>query len=118
DVGKSIIASALRDAGHRVFDLGADVRPATFLERAEETGARIVIVCAEMVATAHAVARVTEMFQSAGRTGIVLLVSGGPFAADPALVKAAGARGCVTGADEALALVAAAAAERDAGGDA
>lgn len=118
DVRKNIIASALRDAGHRVFDLGVDVRPTVFLERAEETGARIVIVCAEMVATAQAVTRVAEMFQSAGRTGVALLVSGGPFAADPRLVKAAGALGGVTGVDEALALVADAAVGSEAGGGA
>jgi len=105
DIGKNIIAAALRDAGHRVLDLGVDVLPARFLERVEETGARIVIVCAEMLSTAHAVQRVHEMFLSAERADVVLLVSGAPFAADTRLVRAVGATDVVHGAESALRLV-------------
>ena len=48
-IDKDITAAALKEAGHRVIDLGVDVRPAEFLERAEETGARIVIVFAQLM---------------------------------------------------------------------
>lgn len=106
DVGKNIMASALRDAGHRVVDLGVDVRPARFLERVEDTASRIVIVCAQMVSTARAVRRVREMFLSAECTDVALLVSGSPFVADPRLVSAVGADGVVRGAEDALHLVA------------
>ncbi len=105
-IDKDIIAAALKDAGHRVIDLGADVRPSEFLERAEETGARIVLVSAQMMATARAVARVREMFAAAGRDDMLLLVSGGPFAADPALAREVGANGVARGAESALKLVA------------
>ncbi|MBW6467668.1 MAG: cobalamin-dependent protein [Coriobacteriia bacterium] len=118
DIDKNIIAAALREAGHRVVDLGADVRPATFLQRAEETGARIAIVCAQMVATARAVVRVREMFVSDGRTDLVLLVSGAPFAADERLARAVGADGIVGGAESAIRMVSHLARQRRGGGSA
>lgn len=102
DIGKNIVAAALREAGHRVTDLGVEVLPARFLERAEESGARIVIVFAEMLTTAHAVERVHEMFLSAERDDVTLLVSGAPFVADPRLATAVGANGAVRGAEDAL----------------
>ncbi|MBE0417431.1 MAG: cobalamin B12-binding domain-containing protein [Coriobacteriia bacterium] len=112
DIDKNIVAATLREAGHRVVDLGSDVRPADFLHRAEETGARIVIVCAQMVSTARAVLRVQEMFLSAGRNDLVLLVSGGPFVADERLAREVRADGVVRGAESAMRLVARAALER------
>jgi len=105
-VDKDIAAAALKEAGHRVIDMGVDVRPAEFLERAEETGARIVIVFAQMIGTAVSVARVREMFDAGGRTDLVLLVSGAPFSADVSLAKGVGANGVVRGAESALKLVA------------
>lgn len=109
-IDKDITAAALKEAGHRVIDLGTDVRPAEFLERAEETGARIVIVFASMIGTARAVGRVREMFTGAGREDLVLLVAGGPFAADTAIARDVGANGVVRGAESALKLVTKAAA--------
>lgn len=104
-IDKDITAAALKEAGHRVIDLGQDVRPAEFLERAEETGARIVIVFAQMVGVAKSVSRIREMFGAGGRTDLVLFVSGGPFSADLSLAKAVGANGVVRGAESALRLV-------------
>jgi 5-methyltetrahydrofolate--homocysteine methyltransferase len=104
-VDKDITAGALKEAGHRVIDLGVDVRPAEFLERAEESGARIVIVFAQMIGTARDVVRVREMFRAAGREDLVLLVAGSPFSADVALAKSVGANGIVRGAESALKLV-------------
>lgn len=118
-IDKDIAAAALKEAGHRVIDLGTDVRPAEFLERAEETGARVAIVFAQMRGVAESVSRVREMFAANSREDLVLFVSGGPFAADVALAKQVGANGVVRGAESALKLVAKAAeavAERDARG--
>jgi 5-methyltetrahydrofolate--homocysteine methyltransferase len=102
DVGKNIIGSALRDAGHRVLDIGTDALPTAFLERAEQSGARILIVCAETLSSALAVTRVREMFEMAGIRGIIVLVWGGPFAADPSLAHAVRADGMIASAEEAL----------------
>lgn len=105
-IDKDITAAALKEAGHRVIDLGADVRPAEFLERSEETGARIVIVFAQTIGTANDISRVREMFTAGGRDDVVIFVSGSPFSADVKLAKAVGANGVVRGAESALKLVA------------
>ena len=105
-IGHTIVAATLKEAGYRVNDLGVDVRPSDFLERVEETGARILIVFAEMMQTARAVLRVREMLLSGGRDDVVILVSGGPFAADAALAREVGANGVIPGAESAVKLVA------------
>lgn len=104
-IEKNIIGATLKEAGHRVIDLGVDVRPAEFLERLEETGSRIVIVFASMTETALAVERVREMFLAAGHDDVVMLVCGGPFAADIGLAKRVGANGVVRGAEAALKII-------------
>jgi methanogenic corrinoid protein MtbC1 len=106
EIDKDITAAALKEAGHRVIDLGVDVRPAEFLERAEETGARIVMVFAQMMSTARSVLRVREMFSAGGRDDVVIFVAGGPFVADVALAKGVGANGVSRGAESALKLIA------------
>lgn len=102
---KNIAAAALKEAGYRVVDLGVDVRPTEFLERVEDTGARIVIVFANTASTAASVSRVTEMLQAGGHDDVALLASGCPFWADVSRARAAGAIGVVKGADSALRLV-------------
>lgn len=104
-VTRNVVAAALKEAGHRVADLGVEVRAAEFLEKVEETGARILIVCAEMTATSRDVARVREMLSGAGRDDVVMLVAGGPFEADPELARGVGANGVIRGAESALRLV-------------
>jgi len=113
-IDKDITAAALKEAGNRVIDLGADVRPAEFLERAEESGAKLLIVYAQQIGTARSISRVREMFASAGHSAVVILVGGAPFAADPSLARAVGANGIVRGAESALKLVAKAAARFEA----
>lgn len=104
-IAKNVVAATLNEAGYRVHDLGVDVRPADFLERVEETGARILIVFAETIAAATAVRRVRDMLEQAGRTNVVMLVCGGPFGANAALAKSVGANGVVLGAESALKLL-------------
>lgn len=111
-IGRTIIGATLKEAGYRVNDLGVDVRPADFLERIEETGARIVIVFAEMMRTARSVGSLRALFEGSGLTDVVILVSGGPFAADAALAREVGANGVIPGAEAALKLLARVARDR------
>ena len=104
-VDKNIAAAALKEVGHRVIDLGVDVRPADFLARAEETDAGIVFVYASMASTAASVLRVREMFRAGGRDDVVVFVGGGPFVADEDLARSVGANGVSKGAESALRLV-------------
>lgn len=111
-IGRTIIGATLKEAGYRVNDLGVDVRPADFLERIEETGARIVIVFAEMMRTARSVGSLRALLEGSGLTDVVILVSGGPFAADSALAREVGANGVIPGAEAALKLLARVARDR------
>jgi 5-methyltetrahydrofolate--homocysteine methyltransferase len=104
-IDKTIAAAALKEAGHRVIDLGVDVRPADFLSRAEETDAGIVFVFASTAATAASVSRVREMFRAGHRGGVCIFVGGGPFTADTGLARSVGANGVSRGAESALRLV-------------
>lgn len=104
-IGKNIIAAALREAGHRVIDLGSGVRPGEFLQRVEETSARILIVCANTIATAWDCVRVRETLSASDRNDVLILVAGGPFVADTELAKRVGANGVIRGAESAVRLV-------------
>lgn len=104
EIDRNIIGAALREAGHRVIDLGADVLPSDFLSQAEETGSAIVIVFAQKVGPAHQLRRVREMFAAGGREA-VLFVCGAPFSAEPSLARANGANGIIKGVGSALKLV-------------
>ena len=105
-VRNAIIAAALRDAGHRVIDLGADVDPGEFPGRVREAGARILVLTAEMVAPACGAVRVREALDAAGCSDVVLLVAGAAFEADDALVARIRAAGAVRGAEDVCARVA------------
>ena len=109
---KNVVAAALKEAGNRVIDLGIDVRSAEFLEKVEETGSRILVVCAEIMGTARAVVNVRDMLTAAGHDDVVLLVAGGPFLADPGIAKQSGANGVISSAESAIKLVAKVAADR------
>lgn len=113
---RNIVAASLKEAGHRVVDLGVEIASTAFVEKAEETGARIVIVFAEMTESARAASRVREAFEAAGRNDVVILVGGGPFAAAPELAKRVGANGVVRGAESAMRLVSRIAQDRLGGG--
>jgi trimethylamine corrinoid protein len=104
-IDKTITAAALKEAGHRVIDLGVDVRPAEFLARAEETDATVLFVFASMTSTAVSVARVREMFRAGNRGDVAIFVGGGPFVADESLARAVGANGVSRGAESALKLI-------------
>lgn len=104
-IAKNIIGAALKEAGHRVVDLGVSVTPSEFLERLEETGAKILIVTAENISTAEECVRVRESLSVAGHEGVMLLVSGGPFTADPGLARRVGANGLITSAEGAIKIV-------------
>lgn len=98
----AMIAGALKEAGYRVCDVGLCASAASFVECVQRTGAPIVIVFAEMTQTARSASAVREALDAEGLTDVVLLASGGPFSADHALARAAGANGVITTAEGAL----------------
>lgn len=115
---RNIIVASLKEAGHRVVDLGVDARPSEFLAKVAETGARIIVVVSEKVGTVAACRRVREMLDADGKGDAVVLAAGGPFDSDPALARETGLNGVAHGGESAVRLVARIADERLAGGSA
>jgi methylmalonyl-CoA mutase cobalamin-binding domain/chain len=105
DLRKNLFSAALKAAGYRVLDLGVETSSREFLRGVGETGARIVIACAEMVGSAPAVPMLREALDAAGRNDVVLLVAGGPFEADPDVAKVLGAQGVANSAQSVLRVV-------------
>jgi methanogenic corrinoid protein MtbC1 len=83
-----------RLAGWTVHDLGNDVQPAEFVNRALETGSRIIGVSAMIFNTAMNIRRVREEIDNRGLTGkIQLCVGGAVFRLRPGLMNETGADG-------------------------
>lgn len=105
DLRKNVFGAALKTAGYRVLDLGANTTAGDFLAGVDETGSRIAIVFAEEIAAASIVSRVREALDAGGRSDTLVLVAGGPFEADPALARGSGANGVANTAQGILRLV-------------
>ncbi|HEY3401666.1 MAG TPA: cobalamin-dependent protein [Geothrix sp.] len=101
-LGRKMVAAFLRADGWEVHDLGVDVSPAQFLDKAEETGAKVIGASAMMYTTAKNVARLREELDRRGMTGrIQLAVGGAVFKLRPELVETFGGDGTAPSAVEA-----------------
>jgi len=93
-LGRRMVATFLRSEGWSVEDLGNDVLPQDFVDKAQETGARVIGVSAMMMTTARNVRKLREEIDSRGLTGrIQLAVGGAVFRLYPDLVKEVGGDG-------------------------
>jgi corrinoid protein of di/trimethylamine methyltransferase len=78
-IGKDLFGTLLKVAGFEVHNLGVNVHPGKFLEKAEETGAEILGLSALMTTTMPGMREVIEFFQAKGiRDKHTILVGGGP----------------------------------------
>ena len=78
-IGKDLFGTLLKVAGFEVHNLGVNVHPGKFLEKAEETGAEILGLSALMTTTMPGMREVIECFQAkAIRDKHTNLVGGGP----------------------------------------
>jgi corrinoid protein of di/trimethylamine methyltransferase len=79
DIGKSIVASILVANGFDVLDLGVDVSPAAFVEKASEFGADLVGLSALLTTTMPVQREVIKALREAGlRDRVKVLVGGAP----------------------------------------
>lgn len=93
DMGRRIVATALRAAGYRVVDLGLSVSNERFVKVAIEEGARVIGVSALLLHTARYIPELKAMLQQKGRSDIKIIVGGAPFLVDPGLSQKYGADG-------------------------
>jgi dimethylamine corrinoid protein len=79
DIGKNLVKIMLETAGFEVVDLGRDVPPATFVERAESAGAHIIGLSTLMTTTMGAMSEVIRLLdEKQARSRIKVMVGGGP----------------------------------------
>lgn len=98
-LGRKMVVTFLHVEGWIVHDLGNDVPPATFVDKAIEVGARVIGASAMTMTTARNIKFLREEIDRRGLTGkIQLAVGGAVFLVSPRLVKEVGGDGTSTNA--------------------
>ncbi|MFA6401206.1 MAG: cobalamin-dependent protein [Salinivirgaceae bacterium] len=93
-LGRKLVSVFLQSAGWKVFDLGNDVTAGEFVDKAVETGARIIGVSAMMYTTAQNIGKVRDELVRRKLSGrIQLAVGGAVFKIRPELAREVGGDG-------------------------
>jgi 5-methyltetrahydrofolate--homocysteine methyltransferase len=86
DIGKNLVAMMMEGAGFTITDLGVDVSPEKFAEKAKEVGADIVAMSALLSTTMPAMRETIKALQEAGiRDKVKVMVGGAPVTENFAL---------------------------------
>ncbi|RGW55940.1 cobalamin-binding protein [Dorea formicigenerans] len=86
DIGKNLFKIMLETQGFEVFDLGRDVPPDQFIDKAKEVGANLIGMSTLMTTTMRNMEVTIEKLKEAGiRDSIVVMVGGGPISHDFAM---------------------------------
>jgi 5-methyltetrahydrofolate--homocysteine methyltransferase len=79
DIGKNLVSMMMEGAGFSVTDLGVDVSPEKFAEKAQEIAPGIVAMSALLSTTMPAMPRTIEALQQAGiRDKVKVMIGGAP----------------------------------------
>ena len=79
DIGKNLVTMMLKGAGFEIHDLGVDVEPAAFIDKAEEVGADIIGMSALLTTTMPNMDAVVEELNNRGlRDKYIVMVGGAP----------------------------------------
>ncbi|UCF00718.1 MAG: corrinoid protein [Deltaproteobacteria bacterium] len=79
DIGKNLVAMMMEGAGFAITDLGVDVSPKDFTQKAQEVGADIVAMSALLSTTMPAMRETIEALQEAGiRDKVKVMIGGAP----------------------------------------
>ncbi|MDD3718982.1 MAG: corrinoid protein [Actinomycetota bacterium] len=79
DIGKNIVATMLRCNGYEVHDLGVDVPPGAFVEKAAQTGAGMVAISGLLTLAFDAMRDTVDALAEAGlRDRLKIIIGGGP----------------------------------------
>ncbi len=80
DIGKNLVKIMLEASRFDVYDLGRDVAPSRFLEKAREVGAHIVAVSALMTTTMPTMGNMVKLLKEENaREQFKVMVGGGPI---------------------------------------
>jgi len=101
DIGKNLVRIMLETGGFEVFDLGRDVPPKAFVDKAKEVNANIIALSTLMTTTMDGMGQVVRLLQEDNvRDGFKVMVGGGPIS--PSFAKRIGADGYAVNAAEAV----------------
>lgn len=79
DIGKNLVAMMLKGAGFEVCDLGVDVEPEVYIEKAEEIGADIIGMSALLTTTMPNMKDLINLLQEKGlRDKYIVMIGGAP----------------------------------------
>lgn len=82
DIGKNLVAVMLKGAGFEVVDLGTDVEPDDYVDKAEEVGADIIAMSALLTTTMPEMKEVIDVLEEKGlRDKYIVMVGGAPVTA-------------------------------------
>jgi corrinoid protein of di/trimethylamine methyltransferase len=80
DIGKNLVKIMLEAAGFDIVDLGRDVPPQAFVDKAIETNAEFILLSSLMTTTMDAMAKVISILEERGlRDRFKVAVGGGPI---------------------------------------
>jgi corrinoid protein of di/trimethylamine methyltransferase len=80
DIGKNLVKIMLESSGFLVYDLGRDIPPATFVEKALEYDADFIAISTLMTTTMSGMGAVVNILEERGvRDRFKVLVGGGPI---------------------------------------
>lgn len=77
DIGKNLVVMMLKGAGFKVTDIGVDVTPEAFVEKAKESGARVVGLSALLTTTMPAMEKTIQAIKDSGLT-VKTMIGGAP----------------------------------------
>ena len=77
DIGKNLVVMMMKGAGLEIYDLGVDVEPDTFIEKAEEVGADIIGMSALLTTTLPNMKNVIDRRNEKGLRDKYIVMIGG-----------------------------------------
>jgi corrinoid protein of di/trimethylamine methyltransferase len=101
DIGKNMVRIMLETGGFEVVDLGRDVAPRQFVDKAKEIDADIIALSTLMTTTMDGMGKVVRLLEEESiRDGFKVMVGGGPIS--PGFARRIGADGYAVNAAEAV----------------
>jgi corrinoid protein of di/trimethylamine methyltransferase len=103
DIGKNLVKIMLESSGYEITDLGRDVPPQVFVDKAVETGSKLILLSSLMTTTMDSMEEVVTILKKAGiRDKFKVAVGGGPIS--KAFADRIGADGYAKNANDAVRL--------------
>lgn len=79
DIGKNLVSMMFKGAGFEVYDIGVDVEPDSFIEKAEEVNANVICMSALLTTTMPNMSATIEALKGKGlRDKYIVMVGGAP----------------------------------------